>query len=130
MNSYVYDGPDNAATTAEILGDLDKLDCEDIFNNRKRFNPAKLSRPMTANELLHLLYPICVTCPRLMMRQVGRGEILKDPAVVRKQKTLIAWGSSEYRKDVLDREPPTLLYTIYHAKSGRGAEGGLLRGKG
>lgn len=101
------------ARASELLAESDQVDCEDIFRNRRRFDPDKLYETTSREEILHNLYPICTLSPRLMMRQVGSGEIIKEPRVVRKQKTLVAWGSPETITSKLQKEPQTLMNAIY-----------------
>lgn len=111
-------GGNDLARASELLDEFDQVDCDDIFRNRRRFNPAKLHDVTSRNEILHKLYPIGTLSPRLMMRQVGRGEIIKEPIVIRKQRTLIAWGTNETRMTRLEKEQlPTLMNAIYRIKT-------------
>lgn len=114
----------HAQAAAELLDELDQVECEDVFRNRRRFDPAKHLQSAGAadgnnggrNEVLHRLYPICTLSPRLMMRQVGRGEIIKEPTVVRRQRTLIAWASPESRIAKVENEGQTLMNALYYVK--------------
>lgn len=127
LNEYggLMAGGNDLARALELLDEFDQVDCDDVFNNRRRFNPAKLHSAHDRNEILHQLYPIGTLSPRLMMRQVGRGEIIREPSVVRKQRTLIAWGTHETRVARLEQEQlPTLMNAIYRTKTSRINDGG------
>lgn len=134
LNDYggVMAGGNDLARASELLDEFDQVDCDDVFNNRRRFNPAKLHSAHNRNEILHQLYPIGTLSPRLMMRQVGRGEIIREPRVVRKQRTLIAWGTYETRVARLEQEQlPTLMNAIYHTKTSRiNDSGGFMKNLG
>ncbi|KAI0125115.1 hypothetical protein BJ170DRAFT_488820 [Xylariales sp. AK1849] len=115
--------PDDRPRAASLLDEIEKTDCEDVLNNRKRFDLGKLSPAPSRAEILDMLYPICITCPRLMMRQVGRGDVIREPTVVRKQKVLVAWGPPESRIESLEEEQQTLMNAVYSIKAGRGTRG-------
>lgn len=121
----------NPARAAMILNEWEKVDCEDLFNNRKRLDLSKFLPLPSKEEILENLYPLCTTCPCLMMRQVGRGNVIREPTVIRRQKVLAAWGDSEVRQNRLCEEPQSLINSIIHAKSGRSTRGndmGILSG--
>ncbi|RYO80622.1 hypothetical protein DL766_009109 [Monosporascus sp. MC13-8B] len=128
-----YEGSSNGAVSdhvraSRLLAELEEVDCEDVFNNRRRWDPAKLHDPPSRDDLLHKLYPICTLSPRLMMRQVGRGEIVKEPRVIRKQRTLVAWATPETRASRLAEEPQTLMNAIYSMRQSRSTgAGGFLK---
>ncbi|KAH8677907.1 hypothetical protein BX600DRAFT_431217 [Xylariales sp. PMI_506] len=102
--------------SALLLHELDKVECEDVLNNRKKIDITKVSPPPSREEALEHMYPICVTSPRLMMRQVGRGNVIRDPTIVRKQKVLVAWGPHELRAAMVRDEPQTLMNAIQNAR--------------
>ena len=125
---------DHARAAAELLDESDQVECEDLFRNRRRFDPAKHLQSTGTdgsnggrNEILHRLYPVCTLSPRLMMRQVGRGEIIKEPTVVRRQRTLIAWASPESRAAKLEKEGHTLMNDLYHIKPPKAEGGAFIR---
>ena len=127
---------DHVRAAADLLGEFesDLVECEDVFRNRRRFDPAKHIHNTGdnksnggRNEVLNRLYPICTLSPRLMMRQVGRGEIIKEPRVVRRQRTLIAWASPDSRAARLEKEHQTLLNALYMVKPARGEGGGFMK---
>ncbi|RYP63511.1 hypothetical protein DL770_009377 [Monosporascus sp. CRB-9-2] len=122
LNQYEgqsYGAVSDHARASKLLAELDEVDCEDIFDNRRRWDPAKLHNPPSQEDALRKLYPICTLSPRLMMRQVGRGEIVKEPSVIRKQRTLVAWAAPETRASRLAEEPQTLMNAIYSMKQSR-----------
>ncbi|RYP09870.1 hypothetical protein DL764_001004 [Monosporascus ibericus] len=119
-----YEGPSYGAVSdhvraSTLLAELDEVDCEDVFGNRRRWDPAKLRNPPSQEDVLHKLYPICTLSPRLIMQQVGRGEIVKEPRIIRKQRTLVAWATPETRASRLADEPPTLMNAIYSMRQPR-----------
>ncbi|KAM0807655.1 hypothetical protein AB5N19_07995 [Seiridium cardinale] len=126
LNPYRHSNPDNSRVMM-LLNEWGKVECEDLFGNRKRVDLGTKSR----EEVMANLYPICAICPRLMMRQVGRGIVIREPAIIRKQKVLAAWGDSQFRQQRLREEPQSFLNAIIHAKSAwnsRGGEGGFFSG--
>ncbi|RYP14821.1 hypothetical protein DL765_006122 [Monosporascus sp. GIB2] len=131
LNQYEgssYGAVSDHARASKLLAELDEVDCEDVFGNRRRWDPAKLHNPPCQDDLLHKLYPICTLSPRLMMRQVGRGEIVKEPRVIRKQRTLVAWATPETRASRLAEEPQTLMNAIYSMRESRSnGAGGFLK---
>ncbi|RYP36989.1 hypothetical protein DL767_003144 [Monosporascus sp. MG133] len=129
-----YEGPSYGAVSdhdraSALLAELDKVDCEDVFGHRRRWDPAKLHNPPSQEDTLRKLYPICTLSPCLMMQQVGRGEIVREPTVIRKQRTLIAWATRETRASRLAEAPQTLMNAIYSMRQSRSrGASGLLRG--
>ncbi|KAK6066751.1 hypothetical protein SCUP234_11930 [Seiridium cupressi] len=126
LNPYRHSNPDHPRVTM-LLNEWGKVGCEDLFGNRKRVDLGTKSR----EEVMANLYPVCVICPRLMMRQVGRGNVIREPTIIRKQKALAAWGDSQFRQQRLREEPQSFLNAIIHAKSvwnSRGGEGGFFSG--
>ncbi|RYP73512.1 hypothetical protein DL771_003551 [Monosporascus sp. 5C6A] len=122
LNQYEgasYGDVSDHVRASKLLAELDEVDCEDVFGNRRRWDPAKLHNPPSRGDMMHKLYPICALSPRLMMRQVGRGEIVKEPRVIRKQRTLVAWATPETRASRLAEEPQTLMNAIYSMKPSR-----------
>ncbi|RYP52060.1 hypothetical protein DL768_002743 [Monosporascus sp. mg162] len=114
---------------SKLLAELDEVDCEDVFGNRRRWDPTKLHNPPSQEDALRKLYPICTLSPRLMMRQVGRGEIVEESRVIRKQRTLVAWATPETRASILAGEPQTLMNAIYSMRQPRSSgAGSFLRG--
>lgn len=111
-------GNDNARAS-ELLDDFDKdkVECEDVLRNRKRLELD--SSLYSRTDIIHVLYPICSLTPRLMMRQVGRGEIIKGPTVVRKQKTLIAGGTPYLEGNILKLTEQTLMNLLYYTRANR-----------
>ena len=127
---------DHVQAATKLLDELESglVECEDMFRNRRRFDAAKHlhnfsnNKPNSSvNEVQQRLYPIGTMSPRLMMQQVGRGEIIKEPRVVRKQRTLIAWASPESRAAKFENNHKTLMNALYLVKPQRGEGGGFLR---
>ncbi|KAM0330860.1 hypothetical protein ACHAQA_003815 [Verticillium albo-atrum] len=103
-----------------FLEHLDNLDCKNVVQNRKTFNPRKLNPEPTKTELYHNLENVCTVAPALYMRQIGRLDTIKDPELVRKQQMLVAWGSEEKRIKYKKNGDQTLLGLIYSANEREG----------
>ncbi|KAB5583556.1 hypothetical protein GE09DRAFT_1278750 [Coniochaeta sp. 2T2.1] len=97
----------------EFFENLDNLQCENILQNRKHFNAIKLDPSPTFEELKETLTNVLTVVPGMYMRQIGKGDAIKPPVVVRKQQVLVAFGSQEKRDRFLCKGQRTLMNYIY-----------------
>lgn len=129
LNTYmVWNGRQNLETTPDFVDNLAKLKCENILQNRKPFNVAKLDPRPTAEQLRRELTNVVTVVPALYMRQVGRADVLREPVLVRMQQVLVAWGPPEKREKFLANSERTLLHRLYNLqreKPERGQEGSV-----
>ncbi|KAL2265815.1 hypothetical protein VTJ83DRAFT_6915 [Remersonia thermophila] len=95
--------------------DAGQLRCENILQNRKPFVLSKLDPAPGAEDLFRDLMPVATVAPALYMRQVGKGDVIKEPTPVRQQHVLVAWGPEEKRQRFLDRGQRTLVHHIYYS---------------
>ncbi|KAL1839321.1 hypothetical protein VTJ49DRAFT_1649 [Mycothermus thermophilus] len=94
--------------------DVAQLRCENILQNRKPFNQSKLDPQPSMEDLFRDLVPVATVVPALKMRQVGKGDVIKEPTPVRQQQVLVAWGSVEKREKFREKGDRTLLNHIYY----------------
>jgi hypothetical protein len=99
--------------SADFFENLDKLQCDDILRNRKHLHLAKLDPRPTVEDLKTDLTNVMTVCPGLYMRQIGKGDAIKAPVVVRKQQVLVAYGSAERKQKFMDKGERTLMSHIY-----------------
>jgi hypothetical protein len=125
INPYiVWNKEQNLEMSTDFLENLDKLHCENILQNRKRFDVAKLDPAPGREELTMDLFNVLTVAPGLYMRQIGRGDAIKPPVVVRKQKTLVSYGPAEKKQKFINDGQRTLMSYIYFTKEkDRSAEG-------
>ena len=124
VEPYMVLSGERPHTSSEFFSNLSNLDCENILQNRKRFDPAKMNPPPSPEDLFNNLENVMTTVPGLYVRKVGQGDAIKERMLVRKQQMLVAYGSQERRDKMLNgATPQTLFYQIYYAKEKR--EGGL-----
>lgn len=50
--------------------------------------------------------------PALYMRRVGRGDVIKEPTIVRMQQVLVAWGPQDKRDKFLADGQRTLMHQL------------------
>ncbi|KAL2130857.1 hypothetical protein VTI74DRAFT_5847 [Chaetomium olivicolor] len=129
LNPYVlWNARQELEMSPDFLDDLPKLKCENILQNRKPFNVAKLDPQPTREQLYRELANVATVVPALYMRQVGSGDVIKEPTVVRPQQVLVAWGSQEKREKFLANGERTLMHRLYYSQRERererGQEGG------
>lgn len=103
----------------DFFENLDKLQCDNILQNRKHFNVEKLDPAPTLEDLKINLTNVLSVVPGLFMRQIGKGDAIKPPIVVRKQQVLVAYGSPDKKQKFMDKGQRTLLSYIYFAQKER-----------
>lgn len=114
INPMIIWHRDGSLTTClDFYGSLDQLDCSNVLQNRKAFAVAKLDPPPTRKDLMDQVINVCTVAPALYMRRVGQRDAIKEPTVVRKQQTLVAWGTEETRQKFLDRGERTIASHLY-----------------
>ncbi|KAM0285773.1 hypothetical protein ACHAQH_001234 [Verticillium albo-atrum] len=101
----------------------DKLDCKNIVQSRKTFNPRKLSPEPTRKELYHNIEIVCMVAPALYMRQIGGQDAIREPDLVRKQQMLVVWGSEEKRNKYKKGGERTLMNVICSSNEREGWSG-------
>jgi hypothetical protein len=101
----------------DFIENLHKLHCENILQNRKQFNLAKIDPEPTREALLTDLTNVMTVVPGLYMRQVGRQDAIREPTIVRKQRTLVAWGTMEKKEKFVTNNNRTLMSVLYFASS-------------
>lgn len=75
-----------------FLHDLEKSKCENIMQNRKLFSLEKMNPRPTLQQLDQGGFElVLVTVPALLMRQVGKADVVRESKVVRKQQALVSW---------------------------------------
>lgn len=116
LNPYaIFNTRQEVEISPDLIESLSNLRCENILLNRKPFTLAKLQPAPTADELRQNLVNVATLMPALYMRQVGKGDSLKPPRVVRPQQMLVAWGSQQQREKYLNSNQSTLITQIYCA---------------
>ncbi|KAK0705552.1 hypothetical protein B0H67DRAFT_497653 [Lasiosphaeris hirsuta] len=99
LNPYIiWNLRQELETSPDFIINLPKLKCENILHNRKPFNIAKLDPRPTKDQLDKDLTNVLTVVPALYMRQIGKGDAIKEPMVVRKQQVLVAWGDDKKRE--------------------------------
>lgn len=104
------------ATSPEFYESLNQLDCRNLLQHRKAFSLARLDPQPSNKELGHRLLNVCTVTPALYMRRVGQRDTIKEPTVVRKQQTLVAWGTEEARQEFSDGGERTIASHLYFLK--------------
>ncbi|KXX73605.1 hypothetical protein MMYC01_209753 [Madurella mycetomatis] len=124
LNPYmIWSGRQSLETSPDFLDDLVNLRCENILQNRKPFNVAKLDPQPTKEQLRRELANVVTVVPALYMRQVGKGDVIREPAVVRMQQVLVAWGPPEKRERFIMKGDRTLMHRLYHSQRARAERG-------
>jgi hypothetical protein len=103
----------------DFFENLDKLQCDNILQNRKHFNVEKLDPAPTLEDLKASLTNVLTVVPGLYMRQIGKGDAIKPPIVVRKQQVLVAYGTPEKKQKFMDKGQRTLLSYVYFGQKER-----------
>ncbi|OIW27610.1 hypothetical protein CONLIGDRAFT_633977 [Coniochaeta ligniaria NRRL 30616] len=103
----------------EFFENLGKLQCDNILQNRKHFNVEKLDPVPTLEDLKATLTNVLTVVPGVYMRQIGKGDAIKPPMVVRKQQVLVAYGSPEKKHKFMDKGGRTLLSYVYFGQKER-----------
>ncbi|KAK4238358.1 hypothetical protein C8A03DRAFT_15155 [Achaetomium macrosporum] len=116
LNPYVmWNSRQELETSPDFFDDLPKLKCENILQNRKPFNVTKLNPRPTREQLYQQLVMVATVVPALLMRQVGKGSVIKDPIIVRPQQVLVAWGSREKKDKFLADGEHTLMHRLCYS---------------
>ena len=133
LNPLVFwDSEQELQTSPEFFDNLPRIKCQNILQNRKLFNLAKLDTQPTREELIENLSIVVTVSPALYMRQIGKGDTIKEPAIVRQQQVLVAWGGQEKREKFMADAERTILNRIYYAgrdKPERAPDRGLFHRK-
>lgn len=120
LNAYqVFNTRQEIVLYPEVVSNLSKMRCENILHHRKPFVLAKLDPQPTGEQLQRDLVNVAAIIPVLYMRQVGRGDTIRPPTVVRPQQVLVAWGSQERREQFLNEGERTLISHICHSSEGK-----------
>jgi len=107
----------------DFMDNLSKLKCENILQNRRPFILSKLNPVPTREELCEDLVNVATIVPGLYLRQVGKGDAIKPPIVVRAQQVLVAWGTQEQREKFVNSNERTLMSQIFYLTRDRGLDG-------
>ncbi|EEY19610.1 conserved hypothetical protein [Verticillium alfalfae VaMs.102] len=112
--AWVHDSPGDVELSPRFWKHLaeHKLECKNVLQNRKTFDPRKLNPEPTERELCQNLEVVCMVAPPLYMRQIGRQDTVREPDLVRKQQMLVAWGSEEKRIKFKKCSDQTLISAI------------------
>lgn len=120
LNPYIlWNSRQELEISPEFLDDLPTLRCENILQNRKPFNVTKLDPPPSKEQLYKDLNNVATIVPALYMRQVGKGDVIKEPTVVRMQQVLVAWGPEEKREKFLANGQRTLIHHLCFGRRDR-----------
>lgn len=127
LNTYVvWNSSQSLEMSPDFMDDLPNLKCENILQNRKPFNVTKLEPRPTKEQLYRDLTNVATIVPALYMRQVGKGDIIKDPTAVRPQQMLVAWGPQEKRDRFVESGEPNVLHRLCFSRDKQErAEGGV-----
>lgn len=58
------------------------------------------------------------------MRQVGKGDVIKEPTVVRMQQALVAWGTVDLREKFIESGEETLVGRLFFSRKERSGDKG------
>jgi hypothetical protein len=134
LNPYIlWNSRQELEMSPDFLQDLPKLRCENILQNRKPFSVTKLDPQPSKEQLYKDLNNVATIVPALYMRQVGKGDVIKEPTVVRMQQVLVAWGPEEKREKFLANGERTLMHHLCFARRDREErtqEGGVWQWRG
>ncbi|KAL2146780.1 hypothetical protein VTI28DRAFT_2261 [Corynascus sepedonium] len=120
LDSYIlWNSRQELEPSPKFVQDLPKLRCENMLQNRKPFDVAKLDPPPSKQQLHSELLAVATIAPALYMRQVGKGDVIKEPAVVRMQQVLVAWGPEDRREKFLADGDRTMLHRLCFSRRGR-----------
>ncbi|KAK0389790.1 hypothetical protein NLU13_3363 [Sarocladium strictum] len=114
MMAWRRDG--SLITSPEFYDSVHQLDCQNILKNRKTFSLAKLDPQPSSKELSQGLLNVCAVTPALYMRRAGQRDAMKEPTLVRKQHSLVAWGPEEQRQEFLERGERTIAAQLLFSK--------------
>ena len=74
------------------------MDSENLFQNRKTLNYSKMSNDFSLEQIKENLFYVCTVVPGLRMRRIGQKDKTGETMVLRKQRTLVEWGTKEQRE--------------------------------
>ncbi|KAL2255563.1 hypothetical protein VTK26DRAFT_3121 [Humicola hyalothermophila] len=115
LNPYiVWNARQEPETSPDFVDNLPNLKCENVLQNRRPFNVDRLDPRPAREQLQRELTHVAAVVPGLYMRQVGRGDAIREPTVVRRQQVLVAWGPPERREKVLAGAQRTLVHRLYY----------------
>lgn len=116
LNPYImWNARQELEMSPDFIENLPRLKCENILQNRKPFVLAKLDPQPTKAELFEDLANIVTVIPALYMRQIGKGDAIKTPTIVRKQQVLVAWGNAEKREKFVANSERTIMNRLYYS---------------
>jgi hypothetical protein len=120
LNPYIiWNARQELEMSPDFLDNLTKLKCENILQNRKPFIITKLDPKPTREQLLRDLVNVATIVPALCMRQIGKGDAIREPIVVRMQQVLVAWGSQEKRDKFTSNNERTIMNRLYYSSRER-----------
>ncbi|KAK3683354.1 hypothetical protein B0T22DRAFT_246192 [Podospora appendiculata] len=102
------------APTPEFYTSLPQVKCENILQNRKPFDLAKIEPKPTKEQLYKNLTNVTTIVPGLSLRMIGKGDALLEPKQVRMQQMLVAWGNQEKRDRFTANTERTLMNRLYY----------------
>jgi len=113
LDTYVvWNANQDLEMSPDFVRHLPALKCENILQNRKPFSLAKLDPRPGKEQLYRELVNVATVVPALYMRQVGKGDVIKEPTIVRPQVVLVAWGPEEKREKFVNNGERTLMHHL------------------
>ncbi|KAL7619711.1 hypothetical protein AAE478_010253 [Parahypoxylon ruwenzoriense] len=91
---------------------LNNLNCIDIASNDRKLTMEKLQPKPSTADIRKNLYVICSICPALTVIEAGRGRFLKEPAIVYKERLLVAWIDKEDKRETVFGRGSTREYWL------------------
>lgn len=125
INPYIILSNGQLEQSIQFLDELPNLACENILQARKKFNLAKLDPKPTKKDLYENLTNVVTTVPALYMRQVGRGDTIREPTIVRKQQMLVAWGPPEKKEKFMHNDEGLMNIILFTRTKDREKERGV-----
>jgi hypothetical protein len=117
LNPYMVWTPKHTVEpSAEFFEKLDEMEMENLLQNRKKLQLAKLDPQPTLEDLYENLTNVVTVAPGLWMRQVGRADVVKDRKLLTKQSVLVAFGSPE-KREAASKAKPGLMSQILFQKN-------------
>ncbi|KAK3320534.1 hypothetical protein B0T19DRAFT_242606 [Cercophora scortea] len=107
------------ATIPDFYTRLTEVACENILQNRKPFDLAKMEPKPTKEQLYKNLTNVSTIVPGLTLRMIGKGDALVEPKRVRKQQMLVAWGNQDKRDRFTANTDRTLMNRLYYISRDR-----------
>lgn len=116
INPYMVCNKDGFQTPYEFYREVRSLQCQNVLQNRKKLQFDKMDPKPTPEELFQNLANVLALAPAVHMRQIGSGDSLREPVLVRKQQMLVAWGPPEKRNQFQEKADRTLIHQIFYSK--------------